>query len=128
MEDEEFQVNFPLGRQKATPQQVNLGKLGAALKSYHDIDSEVRAGLLEEALTYPRFDTLNAKILAGALVLLHRSGGQVTPDFFIRNMKDVLSKFDIPAESNEVVMRYQESLLRYMRFIISRRSLDNSAP
>jgi hypothetical protein len=109
---------FPFGRRRLSPKEVNMGKVEQALRGYPEIDEETRASLMEGILDLPNLEYLNAKILAGALVLLHRSNYTLEPGFLIVNYKDIYRNLDVAPENTEENERYQEALVRYMSLIV----------
>jgi Lhr-like helicase len=122
MEGEEFQLDFPFNRSRISPKEMNIGKVEQALRRYQEIDEETRASIMEGILDLPNIEYLNAKILAGALVLLHRTNYELIPGFLIVNYKDIYRTLEVAPEHTEENERYQEALIRYMSLIVDFRS------
>lgn len=110
--EDEFQQDFPYNRKELTPLQLNIQRLGQALKSHHLTPAEI-ASLQREMTELPGVEYLNAKVLAIALALLQRPSQRA----LIADINALLPYLGIQFESEEVSTRYQEAVVRYMRIV-----------
>ena len=81
-------------RRQRTPSDMASLRLLDALLVYPEISEELRYQWRDEMLGMPQLRTMNMDTLASALVLIHLTRGNITPQTFQNNIDQVMLTFD----------------------------------
>lgn len=127
---EGIQLHRRMARRQMTPGQLAAWRVKKILENFPDTTAELRESYYAELATFDQIQTMNAELLAAALMLLFRTRDQISPEVFANNdlIIGVLNRMltnggaNIQNPANDPLLaRYKADLLRYVRAILFNR-------
>lgn len=125
------QLHRRLTRSRMTPIQLSAYRVRKILENFTDTTPELRERYYAELLTFEPVQSMNAELLAAALMLLFRTRDQITPQVFANNnlIIGVLERLlpngganIVNPDTDELLIRYKADLLRYVRALLFARA------